>query len=34
MTEEEKKAIENLTDLLSQRNEKQVKITTLICLEI
>ena len=28
MTEEEKKAIENLTDLLSQRNEKQVKITT------
>lgn len=28
MTEEEKEAIENLTNLLSQRNEKQVKITT------
>ena len=28
MTKEEEKAIENLTKLLKQRNEKQVKITT------
>ena len=28
MTEEEEKAIENLTKLLKQRNEKQVQITT------
>ena len=28
MTEEQERAIENLTDLLKQRNEKQVQITT------
>lgn len=30
MTEKEKEAIENLTNLLRQRNEKQVKITTYV----